>query len=609
MMARLRGASLRGWRPDPYWLLLTGLSLFALVPLLSPGYFYAAHDGRHSVFFVAMFDEAIRDGALWPVWAMHHNQGYGYPTFLIQAPLAFYVAEVFVLLGMGITAGVKAAWAVAFLLSGWGMYGLVRRWARTWPGLAEPSVERAGQAGLLAGLLYVYAPYHLLDIYVRAALAETMLIGWLPWTFWAFDRFIAGLGRPGWQTRLALAGLSYGLLLLTHAFAVMAVTPLLAAFILFRLWVKWGQDRDPLPAGVRHLVAAGSAGVAGVALAAIFLLPLLAEGPLLSQEDWVTDTYEYSRHWVHWSQFFSSFWGYGYSDDPVGAADGMGFQLGLILALLGILALWMLLARQWSRSDLPLFLLLSTGAVLYLMSPAAGWLWDRVSLLSVMQFPWRLLTLTAFTLSALGGLTVWQMRGAAGNGEGAIWLMAGLILFASADYARPASMQPVEAWREDGRAVFEFESQHPDMLGYTTQVEERFTQSPMTPQYAAGEIGRDQLARLGILSGEGTVLSHYSRGHHFGGAVQMATEGRVQIRLYDFPGWQVRVNGERVTHRLSPPYGLMEIDLPPGQHRVDVVMGSTPVRSAGMALSGLTLLALVGLAWMGRRSGKTKFEG
>ena len=57
-----------------YLLLLAALSLFALAPLMAPGYFYGAHDGRHSVFFTSMFDEAIRSGALWPQWAMHHNQ-------------------------------------------------------------------------------------------------------------------------------------------------------------------------------------------------------------------------------------------------------------------------------------------------------------------------------------------------------------------------------------------------------------------------------------------------------------------------------------------------------------------------------------------------------
>ncbi len=279
------------WRPDSYLVLLLGLTLFALTPLLAPGYFYSAHDGRHSVFFVAMFDEAIRDGVFWPIWAMHHVQGYGYPTFLLQAPLAFFVAEGFALVGFGITAAVKGAWAAAFLLGAWGMYGLVRRWVLTWPHRGASLVvtaedeRRASQAGLIAGLLYVYAPYHLLDIYVRAALAETMLIGWLPWVFWAFDRLIGGALQPGWQARLAVAAVAYALLIFTHAFAIIAVTPLLMVFILFRLWVQWRYDGVPARrewmAMAGQTAVAAAAGVTGLLLAAIFVLPLLAEGPLV----------------------------------------------------------------------------------------------------------------------------------------------------------------------------------------------------------------------------------------------------------------------------------------------------------------------------------------
>ncbi|HMN30892.1 MAG TPA: hypothetical protein PKE45_22245, partial [Caldilineaceae bacterium] len=83
---------------DPYLILLLGLSLLAVTPLWSPGYFYDAHDGRHSVFYQVMFDASLRDGAWWPRWAMHHNQGYGYPTFIILAPIGFYLTELFVLL-------------------------------------------------------------------------------------------------------------------------------------------------------------------------------------------------------------------------------------------------------------------------------------------------------------------------------------------------------------------------------------------------------------------------------------------------------------------------------------------------------------------------------
>jgi len=93
--------------PAPEMILLSVLSLLALAPLMLPGYFFAAHDGRHSVFYLVQFDAGLRDGALWPRCAMHHIQGYGYPTFIIQAPLGFYVAELFVLLGAGYTLAVK----------------------------------------------------------------------------------------------------------------------------------------------------------------------------------------------------------------------------------------------------------------------------------------------------------------------------------------------------------------------------------------------------------------------------------------------------------------------------------------------------------------------
>ncbi len=589
----------RLWKPDRCWLLLTALTALALLPLTAPGYFYTAHDGRHSIFFVTMFDEAIRDGALWPIWAMHHNQGYGYPTFLIQAPLAFYVAEFFVLGGMGITAAVKCTWAVAFLLSGWGMYGWVRHWAAC---VVPGSTAHSGAlAGLLAGLLYVYAPYHLLDIYVRAALAETMLIGWLPWVFWAFDVLIVGGRSPGWQGRMALAALAYTGLILTHAFALLAVTPLLAAYLLFRLWLQKRHLPLPWTALASQTATVALAGMAGILGAAVFLVPLLLEGPLLSQEIWVSDTYNYARHYVHFGQFFSPFWGYGYSDDPAGANDGMGFQIGLLLISLGIVATTALSSLRGLYPRMVLFWAGASSVSLYWMTPAAGWIWEALPLMAILQFPWRLLTLATFTFSALAGLMLCRLLATTTQASVPSALLFGMaIVLASSPYLRPAAYDPVEPWREDGRAVFEFERAHPDMLGYTTLVQERFTETALTPQYASAllqdvPLDTDRLERLGVVGGRGTVIDHYSRSHHFGGRVLMSTPGTLQIRLYAFPGWQIRVDGLPVPYRVSHPHGLMEIDVAAGAHTIAVHMGNTPPRTAGLVLSTATLLTLLGL--------------
>ncbi len=586
---------------DPYLVLLLGLSLLALAPLFAPGYFYTTHDGRHSVFFASMFDEAFRDGALWPRWAMHHNQGYGYPTFVIQAPLAFYLTEGLILLGLGVTNAVKVGWALGFLLSGWGMYALVRTWlGESQPRAADHGVDLRSLAALVAGLFYIFAPYHLLDMYVRAAFAETMLIAWLPWVILAFERLIVQGAAPGWAGRLLLAAFSFGGLLLTHVFALPAVAPLVIGFVLFRL----GRSLDTRKREwLARLGLAASAGVAGLLLAAIFILPLLAEGPLLAQEVFTTATYYFERHWIYPGQFLNPFWGYGYSDDPSGANDGMGFQLGLLHSLFLLVGAGMLLRRPSQQRGRIAFLLGISLVVLVAMTPLAAPIWRAISLLAVIQFPWRLLALSSFTLSALAGLLLGEL-GAAAPAEGrssgveaGILLIGALVLVASVHYAQPPALQPIEPWREDGRAVAQFEQEHPDMLGYTRQVLEPFTTSPMSDQYAAADFSNAHLARLGILQGTGEVISNYSRGESFGGEVVLAEAGVVQVRIYDFPGWQVRLDGQPVDFRTSPPYGLIELDVPAGRHQIDVRMGTTPVRTLGTLVSGGTVIVLLSL-WL-----------
>ncbi len=115
-------------RAEPAFVLALLLTIPALLPLAAPGYFFGAHDGRHTVFWLLEFDRAFSDGALWPIWVPDHVLGFGYPLWLVYAPLSFFVAEAFHLLGLGLTAAVKAAWAFWFILGAVGMFRLTRRW-------------------------------------------------------------------------------------------------------------------------------------------------------------------------------------------------------------------------------------------------------------------------------------------------------------------------------------------------------------------------------------------------------------------------------------------------------------------------------------------------
>ncbi len=599
---------MRRVRFDPYLILLLVLTLPSLAPLAAPGYWYAAHDGRHSVFFLQMFDAAIRDGALWPRWALHHNQGLGYPTFLIQAPLGFYVAEIFVLAGAGVTTAVKLAWLTGALAGAWGVYRLVIAWLTAHPSSGRDKAEGGHQldgvrlAAVAAGLLYTYLPYHFIGLYVRGALADTLLLAWLPWLVLLFDRLLVRGGDPGWPRRLGMAALIFAGTLLTHAFALLSIAPLVVTLTIFRLLQQWRRAGFPL----RTALLAGAAGGLALLIYAIFLLPLLVEGRYLDQQVYVADTYDFRNHFVQIGQYFSPFWGFGYSDDPTGANDGMSFQLGSVLVILALSALFQVRRAERVRAEM-LYLLMVGGGLLFVMSPLAQPLWEAIPALAVIQFPWRLLALAGFIFSVLGGLALWNLLPSPLpelRAEGGLVVMSLLAMLASYPFIQ-AQLAPVEPWREDGRAVYQFEREHPDMLGYTVWVTQPFTTTALSTAFAAPDYSEERgnaptAGRLEIIAGQGQVVESYVGGASAGGVVEMETDGVVRLNVYYFPGWAVTVDGRLTETSPDPVFGAIQLELTPGRHRIDARFGETPVRMAAMLIAAAALLVSVGLVlWSG----------
>ena len=139
-------------------LLLFGLA--AISPLLQPGYFWGAHDARHDVYFIFQYGLSFKEGILWPRWSPDWAYGYGYPFFTIYAPLATFIGVLFnQVIGLGYEASVKAVLALSMIGSGLAMYGFVRSFL-------------GRRSGLVAPVAYMMVPYHLVNVFVRAAMAE-----------------------------------------------------------------------------------------------------------------------------------------------------------------------------------------------------------------------------------------------------------------------------------------------------------------------------------------------------------------------------------------------------------------------------------------------------
>ncbi|MCB0211854.1 MAG: hypothetical protein KDJ52_21115 [Anaerolineae bacterium] len=576
---------------DPNIWLILAFSIFAWGPLLTPAYFFEAHDAKHSVFFLVEFDQTFRDGFWWPRWTPDFSFGYGYPLFNMYAPLAFYAAELLHLAGLSMTTAIKTMYVLATIGAGLGMYIFVRR-------------LYGSTAGLVAGVAYMVVPFHLVEIFVRSAYAEYVALAIIPLIFMAFTELIA---KPS-PRRVALAGLAYGILPLTHHTAFFTFSPFLMIYILYLITAKAQLN---LKSWTIHALSAAGAGILGVAFAAIYLLPVIAETNYVKVEQWTSGSYSYLQHFVYFSQLFEEGWGYGYAGP--GPRDDFSFQLGIVIVGLAIFAIVLSLYRPYAHRNTALFFMTASGVVVLLMSPLAAPLWQILPIAALVQFPWRLLAVTAFTLSVVVGSLIPALEAVSGQRlavsnqqsavssqldddlffslhHSAILLLVLIIVLGSFAYTTPQYTE-IPAWSETPLAVINWDrGSIVDRVGMVAATEEQPQTSPMEAQY----LNNEPLTTAGIIAGQGTVEILHHGGASDRVRVVAAEPVTLQFYTYDYPGWGVTRDGQPIDYRAQPPYALVTVDLPAGDQVVELRMGSTPPRTIGLIISILAIA--IGLA-------------
>ena len=222
------------------WLEIVFLLLLATVaagPFFSAG-FLNTRGGRDSPFLLFRLHQiagALRDGHFPVRWMTDAAFGLGYPMFNYYAALPFYLGAILHFFGFGLIAAVKLTQWLGFVLAAGAMWGLVRHFTR--------SREAASQAAVA----YTFAPYHLVNVYVRGdSLSEFWAMGLFPLILWTaaqlWERRDAG--------RLIVFSLSYAALILTHNISALIFSPFLLLFILFLVRrTQWKRVRS-LAAGL-----------------------------------------------------------------------------------------------------------------------------------------------------------------------------------------------------------------------------------------------------------------------------------------------------------------------------------------------------------------------
>lgn len=509
-------------------------------------------------------ETAVRDGHFPARWMPDAAYGYGYPFFNYYAPLAFYAALLFRLMGIPLVGAIKLSQLTAFLLAAWGAFRLAERW------FASPT------AALLASIAYTLAPFHLVNIYVRGdSIAEFWAMAFYPLLLWAVD--VAVERHTRWPLALAYAGL-----ILSHNISAMIFSP----FFLLYAAVRWGQTEQKRASATSLLI--GTAW--GLALAAWFWLPAIAEQSYTQLEKVTADYFSYNRHFRTTDLIQTSF----FFDFSV-TADLQAFRMGLVqVVLMAAGALALLLNRSLSRAKLAYLL----GAVLLatlMITPQSRPLWDHLPLLPYTQFPWRFLSIQAF----FGALLIGGLSGA-GLGGKRPWLFPALLLpllfIASLGALRPEFLTV-----GDDDITAETLAQYEWFGGNIgTTISAEYLPHTVVPRpYTSAWLATGERWQAQVLSGTAEAITPTQiRTQAQTWQVDITSEtATILLPTHFWPGWQARLDGrEAIALAPAPSSGLMQVTLPQGRHELALWLGKTAVRQAAEAVSlvafGALLMAL-----------------
>ncbi len=393
-------------------ILILFLSIFAILPLFQSG-FFPMHDDTQPA-RVQQMAQSLRDG-MFPVrWVADLGYGYGYPLFNFYAPLAYYFGAFFMLVGFSALTATKIMMGFSMVFAGISMYLLAKEF---WGKLG----------GSISGILYVYAPYHAVNLYVRGDVAELWAYAFLPLPFLAIYQLYTFVSRLLFKETekgniknkivninnknkkifywILVGSVSYAAIILSHNLSALMVTPFILVTIFY---ISYLLFKEKNLYAIRYVLYATCF---GILLSTFYWLPVLGEMHYTNVLSQIGGKADFRDHFVCPSQLWESLWGFGGSVS--GCIDGMSFRIGKLHITLTVVS-FILSFFLWKKNKkyvtgVILGLLLFLVGV-WLTVDSSSLLWNSISVMSFFQYPWRFLLVVSFASSFVGGSAIYFIK-------------------------------------------------------------------------------------------------------------------------------------------------------------------------------------------------------
>ncbi len=544
------------------WCLVLLLSSFAFYPALFYPIEKHSWDPHLHLRRAELFAKVFSEGSIYPRWVQDIYAGLGGPLFSFYPPLLYFALNILKALGLNYALAWRIIVALSICLAAFGSFGL------------GMELFNDAYVALACSVCYVYTPLLLHDLFQRGS-PQGIALALFPSVLWSSLRF----AKEPSGFRIALASLGWGALILFHNLSSLLLLPVLASFLVY--------------AGVMHLrhrlsmfLISLSVIPLGYMVAASHVIPFSAEFRYVKVEN------IYGAKWAQPAAHFVlsplelagiSILDAGLGNNSLEPVVGPVHFGILLFTPVTMVFLW----KRKRLYDVGLMATLGAmmGLVIWLQAYQATPIWEKLTFLSILQFRWRLLSLTGPCTALMAGVLIKMCPPRART------LLVCIITIASIVSQLPSlypSLLPVPK----GIPVSSL-----DLRGLSALKEflPKWRETEFTQEEALAA-SKDLVANL---PQKAYIKCRERRNGYIKVCVNTPVAFEANFYTLYFPGWTGYLDGRKVPVKPAEKTGYISLRIPPGSHIVELRYEGTIAQHLGdsVSLATVLFLLLTGIFW------------
>lgn len=514
----------------------------------------ATFDGISHITAIAQFHQALSDGDFPVVWTDKYAN-YGLPMALVAHQLPNYLGAFLSNFSDNMVTNYNMLLFLAVLLSGLFFYRFLRIYF-------SPIIS------LLGTVIFTFAPYKIINIYIRGAMPEVFASIFVPLIFIGIYDLV---NKKSMRSVLLLI-LSFTLLVLTHPMLFVINLFLILPYFTFLFFQNQSvikvkdivRDID-----YKILVIFFGVIVFSLCIAAFYLIPLFMETKYLV---YGREASQSTHQYLSWSNFLSPEWYYFLNTDIFHRGHfiktGVVEFISLFLGLLVLIYKWFI--TKDTRMSILEYAVITGFVILFFVTQYSEVFYNHISILAAIQFPWRMLSAFMFIPPIIIAYLLKDVKSHR--------ILILLMLMFALQYLPQLY----------GKNYTNYEKEHYLFTAINLGQEKNTVWTGKTEDYSI------QKQKYAVIEGKGRVTQATVKNSERVYSVEAKSSIRMVDYTFYFPGWNVYVNGKPAPIEFQDPNyrGVITYKLPKGMHEVKVVFEDTKVRLLAKLISIISLIGL-----------------